>query len=285
MRGNLAGGNYSNNTAAQDGGAVFVNGGLSGNIAGAAFIANIAAGGHGGAVSLGALNGNVSGGSFERNNAGGSGGAMYFGGAASGKFAETTFSNNSAGGDGGALAFSRGSLVTFHNLQFENNAAGGHGGGVYFGTFAGTDYNVTFSADADKTTAFRNNTQGSGRNSFYVGGAASNTNFNAVIAGEGTAAFYDPFTVDIGQSNFTLTHNAPQATLIMSGVNDIRAEGGRRPFISPPGRRRSGPTRPRARISACASPATRTLRSPWAGATASASCAWTSGTAPCPWLT
>lgn len=186
---------FYSNTAGTDGGAIY---GLPSLIDNSAFLGN-------GAANGGALYG-TSGGSMQVRN--------------------SIFNSNTATADGGAMYFSQGVPITLHNTQLFSNSAGGLGGGIYFNTTAGTSYDFVLSADADNSTLFTGNTSASGRNSFHVGGTAAGGSFNLSTAGAGSLELLDPFSAAIGASSFNLTHNAPEAMLIMSGVNDLSTNGG-----------------------------------------------------------
>ncbi|MDR2892702.1 MAG: autotransporter domain-containing protein [Deltaproteobacteria bacterium] len=250
ISGNINGTNFSGNSAGGDGGAIQATT-ISNNIDGAAFSGNTA-GGDGGAIHAASMTGSISNSTFSGNRAAKGGGAIYgapahidsgsffgnraaqggaiYGAGGNSQIRDSGFITNSAEQDGGALYFAQGSALEFHNAQFDGNIAGGQGGAIYFNTSAGSAYNITFSADADKSTSFMNNSQASGNNSFHVGGTGAGAMFNASITGEGTIGFYDPFTVNLDAGGFNLTHTAPKALLILSGINDINTDGGSTSF-------------------------------------------------------
>ena len=249
----LSGNNFNGNIAGVDGGAINV-GTLTGTVSDT-FTGNTATGGNGGALNVQTFTGKVSASTFTGNKANnGKGGAIYGdlstvenstfanntakdGGAiytsknTNATITNTKFTNNQAlgGGKGGAFYASKGANFTFNNTEFTGNKAEtGDGGGAYFDMATGTDnYNVVLSADKDKVTSFKGNTDKTGKNSFVVGGAGSSATFNMQIKGEGTVDLTDPFRVDIADSNFSLTQDSLNSTLLLSGKSTINTNTGK----------------------------------------------------------
>ena len=245
--GSITNSTFQDNTAAYNGGAIFVPENLKGNITGTTFKSNkagldtsVAAPGvppTGGAISTGYFDGNITGSTFDSNSVegGGHGGAIAVAVTAKGTIDGTTFKSNNAAQKGGAMYLARGSDLTIKNTEFSANTSGDKGGAIYFDTLATPNasggstpasHNVVLYADPGKTTSFTGNRDSSGRNSFHVGGTDAGASFNLSVKGGGTVNLTDPFSADIGASSFNLTHDAADTLLVMSGTNTVKTNGG-----------------------------------------------------------
>lgn len=254
VNGTVSRSSFTDNTAAS-GGAIYAQ--TLGSFWNVSFSGNSATGGDGGAIRAGTVDGSIDTNSYFLNNTStGRGGAIYAANDLTGRIADTLFQGNQATGDGGAIYAGGGNALTFDNASFfENQGANGgamyrggvadtvlftqssfyhntataNGGAIYFNTDNGPDdYNVFISVAPNTSTFFINNAANGSGNSFTVGGFNSAVDFNLNIAGDGTVAFYDPFTVAMTGSGrtFTMTMDYSATTLLMSGENTVSVTNG-----------------------------------------------------------
>ncbi|QQO07752.1 autotransporter domain-containing protein [Breznakiella homolactica] len=175
LTGGIANSTFSNNAAANGGGAVYIADSFAGGIrSNLHFDSNKATGvnANGGAVYVGGsfsggINGTGGDVHFDNNTATGSGGGMFVNNTFSGDIYATYFATNTAGGNGGGLFVGNdfnGSLTAY--AFFLRNQSAGSGGGLYVGNnFSGTLTGFTFEG---------NKANGGDGGGAYIGGTMNN---------------------------------------------------------------------------------------------------------------
>ena len=197
---------FTNNSASDDGGAVYYNDHSSGTITNSTFTNNSASSGGGGAVYSSSSSSTITNSTFTNNTASEGGAVFYSFQVSSGIISNSTFTNNSASENGGAVYYSY-SSGTITNSTFTNNTSDSYGGAVsyynYYSYSSGTITNSTFTnnsaknnggavsgADTITNSTFTNNTASTGG---VVNG--SSTIVNCTIANNSGRGFSGSGTI------------------------------------------------------------------------------------------
>jgi len=245
---NAAGGNithseFRDNTAGQNGGAVYVGAnGTTAYITDAVFTNN-SAGIDGGAVNWAASNGHILTSRFDYNTAGQNGGAVFIGGSSgNGTIINSTFNYNHAGENGGAIDWNStigkltGSNFTFNSARYGGatfrgaNATGGYGyNNIYISNYAevnggAIDWNAT--GGNITHSKFYNNTAGENGGALFVGAHGATAYITEAIfennkaENRGGAIDIYASNTHIINSNFT-TNTASYGGAVFAGHNAL----------------------------------------------------------------
>ena len=243
---NAAGGNvthstFKDNTAGNDGGAVYVGAqGATTYITDATF-ENNDAGNNGGAVNWAASNGHILNSKFDYNDAVNNGGAVFIGGSSgNGTIINSTFNYNTAGENGGAIDWNStigkliGSNFTFNSAKYGGatfrgaNATGGYGyNNIYISNHAeinggAIDWNAT--GGNITHSQFYNNTAGENGGALFVGAHGATAYITDAIfennkaGNRGGAIDIYASNTHIINSNFT-TNKADYGGAVFAGHN------------------------------------------------------------------